>query len=176
MSAGNLSTIPQDFVTEDLIKREIEKEVKKQLDPVYRVQNAVVDTTASLMVDIAYLSDRSDKGNLKQQKKIENLSKIIKFGSLVSGWAGPDSTGISIDVINKAADFLNNSALLHQPDVFPIGRNMIQFEYEKLNGDYLEIEIHNDKYEVFQRVNGNEAERTYLETSAAIRIINDFYS
>ena len=51
--------------------------------------------------------------------------------------------------------------LIHQPKIFPTGRQTIQLEYEKRNGDYLEFELFEEKVVVFNVLSEKETEEEY---------------
>jgi hypothetical protein len=69
-------------------------------------------------------------------------------------------------------------SLYRQPDVFPTGRQSIQFEYEKENGEYLEFEIFHDHIDIFGMDEyDNEREETVFihEKNRINEVIRDFY-
>jgi len=66
---------------------------------------------------------------------------IESYNALENGWDGYDGKAIEQDVINYALVVLDKIPEDKQPQVFPTGRNTIQFEWEKDNGKYLEFEI-----------------------------------
>lgn len=92
---------------------------------------------------------------------MENLEKIESFRNLGDNWNGYGAVKFSDLVIDKAISALY--FLEKQPDVFPTGRNSIQFEYEKPDGDYLEFEIFENSITAFSIISGEENERTVNE-------------
>lgn len=58
-------------------------------------------------------------------------------------------------LITSASKLIRN--LYIQPEIFPTADGTIELEYEKANGDYLEIQISgNGTCEVFKRSSGSE--------------------
>jgi len=82
----------------------------------------------------------------------------------------------SENIIQKALDFINSQLLRFQPNVFPTGRQSVQLEYEKSNGNYLEIEIFDDKCSAYSEIVDKETEYESLSFNEIIKLINEFYS
>lgn len=88
-------------------------------------------------------------------KKNDNMIKLYKFAQLEEGWDGYDAPNFPLELITKCMDVISN--IEKQPDIYPTGRNSIQFEYELANGKYLEFELFDDKIGVyFIKDNGSE--------------------
>ena len=106
----------------------------------------------------------------------ENLKRNIKitesFRNLGDNWNCYGAVKFSDLVIDKAISALY--FLERQPDVFPTGRNSIQFEYEKSNGDYLEFEIFENSITAFSIISGEENERTVNEEEMK-NMVAEFY-
>lgn len=101
----------------------------------------------------------------------EKIKLVEGYGNLKNGWNGYGAEKISKPVIDKAKEILLSIDML--PKIFPTGRNSIQFEYEKNNGDYLEFEIFNDKI-VYLRIIGDQEKEQILElTPQLTSIIKD---
>ena len=66
--------------------------------------------------------------------------------------------------------------LKFQPNIFPTGRQSIQFEYEKANGNYLEIEIFEGNITSFSIISDKETYNDSLTEETMFRMINDFHS
>ena len=76
----------------------------------------------------------------------ENIKKIESFLALEKGWNGYSAEPFEKSLVEKAISLLDK--LPSQPDVFPTGRNSIQFEYH-LKDKYVEIEIFKDTIKLF---------------------------
>lgn len=63
---------------------------------------------------------------------------IDSFGKLPDNWNFNGAEHISINVLTLAKDLV--SKLNHKPDIFPTGRNSVQFEYEN-DEFYFEVEV-----------------------------------
>ena len=105
-------------------------------------------------------------------KNMEKLERMKQFGE---NWNGYGASPISRSVIGKAECLL--PLLFCQPKIFPTACNSIQFEYEKSNGEYLELEVTHDKIAVFQiDVTGNEHEFDVSNTADEInKVVKEFY-
>jgi len=161
----------------------INMEVKKRFAVFADEHNALINTTADKMLDIEDI--RGDVDVLKKQQqdlfqielqKNKNLSILLSFGALSPEWNGANCLPFTFPVLQKAAAFINHKNLRFQPDVFPTGRNSVQFEYEKRNGDYLEIELFENKCSLFIIENGVEKEFENYFIDSAVELINEFQS
>lgn len=68
-----------------------------------------------------------------------NLSLLSEIALLEDNWNNNGATGFSESLINRCRESVKN--LVHQPDIFPTADTSIQFEWEKTQGEYLEIEL-----------------------------------
>lgn len=107
------------------------------------------------------------------QKLQRNIELINSYKNLDDNWNDYGALRFSELVIDNAISTLY--LLRRQPDVFPTGRNSIQFEYEKDNGDYLEFEIFDDHVIAFQATSSEESERQ-VSTKEIIKMVSDFYA
>lgn len=103
----------------------------------------------------------------------DNLILMDSFKNLENNWNGYDALKFSDSVIDTARSAL--CLLDKQPDIFPTGRNSIQFEYEKPNGDYLEFEIAEGCITAFQAISGEEIE-CEVNLSEMRKMVIEFYS
>lgn len=103
----------------------------------------------------------------------ENLKIIDNFKNLKDNWNGYGGLKLSKSVIDNARSALY--FLDRQPDVFPTGRNSIQFEYEKENGDYLEFEIFEDSIVMLQIISDEETERN-IDEKEMKKMVREFYA
>ncbi|MBN2092634.1 hypothetical protein JW964_23640 [candidate division KSB1 bacterium] len=84
-----------------------------------------------------------DKNDLyKLSKNIETLKSFLE---LEENWNYYGAKPFKQELINKCINLVRSSKLKYQPDIFPTGRESIQFEYEEEDGRYLEIEIYDDR-------------------------------
>lgn len=80
---------------------------------------------------------------------MNNLRKLEQISHLENGWNGNKARAFEKDLISKVRGII--TALEIQPEIFPTACDSIQFEYEKTDGAYLEIQINSsDKWEVFE--------------------------
>ena len=89
--------------------------------------------------------------NIGNFQLLQNLERLNEFSLLQKGWNGYDADPPDGIVIHKARQLLWE-LLRYQPEVFPTARNSIQFEYEKIDGGYLEVEIFSDRYGVYGEI------------------------
>ena len=85
-----------------------------------------------------------------------NLSKLKDFLTLSEDWNGSGALPFTQELISLVQALILK--LNPQPEIFPTGRNSIQLEYERENGDYLEFEIFKDHVNCFEILNGKENE------------------
>lgn len=114
--------------------------------------------------------------NILSDTKQKNINTILSFKKFASNWNGNGAEPFSENIIQRAFDFINSPELKFQPNVFPTARQSIQFEYEKSNGDYLEIEIFEDKYSAYSEIDNRETEYASISFNESIKLVNEFYS
>lgn len=102
----------------------------------------------------------------------KNLDIIDSFRNLEYNWNGYGALNFSDSVIDNSRSALY--FLDRQPDIFPTGRNSVQFEYEKLNGDYLEFEIFEDSIIAFQIISDKETE-CEVNVTEMKKMVVEFY-
>jgi hypothetical protein len=103
----------------------------------------------------------------------KNVDLIKDFSKLEDNWDDNGAIKIQNNIINSALSALY--LLKIQPDVFPTGRNSIQFEYEKANGDYLEFEFFEDHITMYSIISDNEFEKNVASTELD-KMVVDFYA
>ena len=106
-------------------------------------------------------------------KHKKNVELINRFEKLNKNWNDYGAPEISKEVIMlaKTAIYL----IRIQPAVFPTGRNSIQFEYEKENGDYLEFEIFENYIMMFSIIANKESEKKIASTELN-EMVENFYA
>ena len=86
--------------------------------------------------------------------------KILEFKTYEDNWNGYDAPPFSEKVISNA---LNLEKYLYykkdelQPEIFPTSCNSLQIEYD-YHSNYLEIEITEDCYSIFEEIDGKQYE------------------
>ncbi len=160
----------------------LKNEIENQLQPILEAQNALIDLSAELSSENDAI--KFEIANLKQvysenyqlKKKIKNINSIHSLKILDTNWNGNNAEPFSDTIIQRALDIINSPSLKFQPDVFPTGRQSIQFEYEKSNGNYLEIEIFEDNYSAYSEIKNEETEFESISLDDIFRLVNEFYS
>lgn len=105
--------------------------------------------------------------------KIDNLRKLDNISLMKNDWNGNGARAFQQEVISKVRGII--TVLSVQPELFPTACETIQLEYEKENGEYLEIEVGADaKAEVFQ-IDASGAEK-YYEIITEAKVINEVVS
>mgnify|MGYP006898482267 CR=1 FL=1 len=164
------------------IKDIVEDEIRNQYTPIRETQNVLINETAAIQVEMNDIKENLRNTisvyfeNIHLKKKLSNLTKILSFKNLSSGWNGEGTEGFSEKLINIALDFINLPNLKYQPIVFPTGRSSIQFEYQKSSGDYLEIEVFEDQITLFSEIDDVITEKEYLTIQEILGDINAFHS
>lgn len=167
---NKVSVLPMIYLFFPTIDLGTKIDYAKRLDTNYsssihnRVENANFSLTSTLNVK------RNDSfiSLLKQNKK-----KLESFKKLETNWNYSNAPVFSESLINKAGDILVN--LDYQPKIFPTGRQSIQFEYEKENGDYLEFELFENKISYLSIIGENELEQD-ISSEEINQLINSFYA
>ena len=108
-------------------------------------------------------------------RKSKNLILVNSLREFKENWNGYDGKGFTKELCDFSADIIKKLDEKDQPKVFPTGRESIQFEYEKENGEYLEFEIYSSKRIEMFRVLENcvEIEKT-IELDELTNTIKDF--
>lgn len=110
------------------------------------------------------------------EEKIYNLRKLEQIAQLEDGWNGSTAKAFEPQLISKIRRMI--TVLEFQPELFPTACDSVQFEYEKEDGSYLEIEINSeDTWEVFEI--DSDGKETYFsviaDIEAIIKVVNSFY-
>lgn len=127
--------------------------------------------------NIQRYSTDSDFDYEQYSKRQENMEKLKSFQALPDNWNDYGARSFDRNLIKKCIDLINSSTLRYQPDIFPTGRNSIQFEYEKSDGSYLEIEIYIDHFVYFYIDSfGCEKESDFAEWEEILKIINEYHA
>lgn len=107
----------------------------------------------------------------------ENIRKLHSFIELPENWNDNGAKPVSLTLVNKCIEFINSPNLNYQPDIFPTARDSVQFEYEKPNGSYLEIEIYENHISyLYIDETGKEIEQEFANWSEALDLIYEFHT
>ena len=104
-------------------------------------------------------------------KSIEKLQSFLKFPD---NWNGYGASHFSEEYLRYVKCLLEQ--IPEKAEVFPIPDGRVQFEFDKDDGAYLELEINSDDtIDVFE-IRADKTEREYIAYSKDIaRIVMDFY-
>jgi hypothetical protein len=105
-------------------------------------------------------------------KMVSNIQKLSTISKLSPNWNGYDAPAFSLSLIDKIKSFLFRLSI--QPSIFPTGRNSIQLEYEKENGDYLEFEVFPEKVIMLKIIGSDEVE-TEIDENQIPQMVDEFY-
>lgn len=103
-----------------------------------------------------------------------SLLRIEEIGRLPDNWNGSGAAAFSRALVGAARALV--CALPVQPAILPTARDSIQMEYERENGDYLELELfEGGRLKVFTYTHDGAAETRDIPASAASKVVCDFY-
>lgn len=105
----------------------------------------------------------------EERNRTKNLYKIQEISQLEYDWNDNGADPFSHNIIDQSKFVI--SSLIRQPELFPTARNSIQLEFENVQGDYLEIEITEVFFEVYQVIGNDECE--YKIPSKDIEKLNE---
>lgn len=109
----------------------------------------------------------------KLEKNIQRLNRIREFED---NWNGYGAHPFAPEFVASVRELIEH--LDRQPEIFPTAQNTIQFEYDKDNGDYLELEIFEDgTVDTFMLLNNGESNENTIENNveAINRLVKIFY-
>ncbi len=113
---------------------------------------------------------------IMNEEKIFNLKKLDQIAYLEDGWNGNTARAFEKQLISMVRGII--TALDVQPELFPTACDSVQFEYEKEDGAYLEIEINSeDAWEVFEVDSDGQEKYSSIEAKveAIVKVVNSFY-
>ena len=105
--------------------------------------------------------------------RLNAINKIGEIHKLEDNWNENGAKRFSDKLILKCYEILFDLAFA--PEIFPVADGSIQFEYEKNDGSYLEIDIFEDEiieYRVYP--NGNEVEQI-IDADKVYEEVKSFY-
>lgn len=115
--------------------------------------------------------------NEKCPKHKSNLEKLESFKDLKYDWNGNGAEPIPETVISECKKIFLLSNLPDSFEFFPTAVKSIQIEFEK-GEDYFEINIYEDRIEVFQSLNKEEKEYKFdiSKKQEVEQLITNFYN
>lgn len=121
------------------------------------------------MPDVAY------KDVYTEHIQGDNMRKLTQIALLKNNWDGYGASPLTRDTIYSAQRLIR--ALHVQPEIFPTAAGSIQIEYEKDNGDYLELQFTGQGFcEAFRHIGGNEEYFSLPDNSCSVNaLVDDFY-
>lgn len=136
-----------------------------------------------LVLPIVYSSTSQTVSDEKAQdlvRNIRNMQKLEKFRSFEKDWNGDQAETFSLELLARVRNVLNSNILPRQPEIFPLADGSIQMEWEKKNGEYLEITTNTSKTWDVLQLDENENEKgdgKIAADSALIgRLVERFYA
>ena len=107
--------------------------------------------------------------------KIANLKRLSDIEALPNNWNNNGADKISENLIKCVRKLL--MILEIQPEIFPTACDAIQLEWDNENGEYLEMEVMEDRINVFQiDSEGGEKQNTIaIDHTIVKEIVRDFY-
>lgn len=108
-------------------------------------------------------------------EKRASLKALADIALLRDNWNGNGAKAFSNDILAHCKALITQ--LNVSPDVYPTAEESIQFEWEKSNGDYLEIEFFEDKKcrKYLERCNGSW-EMDFIELSMVGDLVDSFFA
>ena len=73
----------------------------------------------------------------------ENIKRLKEIENLPDDWNGYGAKRFSKELMKKCRKIVNS--LSHQPEIYPTGRQSVQFQYQLEDESYLEFEIFEEK-------------------------------
>lgn len=113
--------------------------------------------------------------NDERRQQAENRDKLNKIKALQENWDGYGAPTIDATAIENSEELI--SAFCIQPCVYPTARGSVQMEYEKENSDYLEIEIFDDRVEIYTEYADGRSEENAMpvDVDAITKVVESFY-
>ncbi|MFD0825873.1 hypothetical protein ACT8ZR_09360 [Neobacillus sp. M.A.Huq-85] len=137
--------------------------------------NSFVSSTFKYASNNTPTSNISTSVLLEESKKIMNVKKLLTIGKLNEGWNHNGANPFSKNLIKSCENLICD--IIVQPELFPTGRDSIQIEYEKPDGEYLELEIFEDKVNMLMiDSDDNEKEEEFpLNITKINEVVLSFY-
>ena len=133
----------------------------------------------SLIDAEAICNEFKEKLKREAYKYSVNTERLNLMSNFKDNWDGQGAVPFSKEVIEKAKKLIE-TLQFRQPTVVPTTYGSVQIEFEKSNGDYLQINVFNDDYSIFysytdgdngekrgSEIEVNEAINNFLNRNAA---------
>lgn len=91
---------------------------------------------------ISISTTNADGVALMTPDKSSNLNTLVDIALLRDDWNENGAKAFSNELLKRCRELILKLTI--QPDIYPTAEESIQFEWEKPNGDYLEVEIFED--------------------------------
>lgn len=151
------------------------KKIDSAVDDILLISSIGKSSFANNYQHSLKISSNSDFDLDQYIKKQKNIEKLRSFLALEDNWNGYGARPFQNELIDKCINIINSSFIYYQPEIFSTGRNSIQFEYEKADGAYLEIEIYHDRIAILLIDSiGHEFETEDIKLEEVLQIINEF--
>ncbi len=103
-----------------------------------------------------------------------NIAKLRSFLALSQNWNGYDAVPFTPQYLTKAEQLLQ--LIPWRAEVFPIPDGRVQFEFDRTDGAYLEIEVNDDaSLSVFSVMPDNSEQEYDAPDSEITEIVRRFY-
>jgi len=162
---------------------DLELNVKQQLleervKSVEERQKALESTHTEWINDLESKVNFLERESLVKQKERlrKNVDILIEIGQLEDNWNQYGAKKFNQNLIYKCIKIINETDLQYQPEIFPTGRESIQFEYEPDDDHYLEIEIFEDRIKLYIRIDSKIISDNKVELQKVINRVNEFQS
>ncbi len=116
-------------------------------------------------------ADNSMAIEIESGKTSDLIELLLSFATLETGWNGGSALPIPKTVINRSIDLLNE--IDTTPEVFPTGRESIQFEIDFENVA-IEVEVFANRYECLLDVEGSYEEIEFEDQSSTVSHVRKF--
>ena len=113
--------------------------------------------------------------NHADKKQTSNLKKLDVISNLNDNWDGYGAEPLQKKLIALTADLIRK--LYIQPEIFPTADGTIQLEFEKGNGDYLELQFSGKGLCDVFRLRGDNEEyfKSHDDSSSINHLVEEFY-
>ncbi len=122
-----------------------------------------------------YIAMKRLKSAEKNLDIVNNRIILNDIAHLKRNWNDNKANPFPSSLIEKCTNLINQLEV--QPFISPTACGAIQMEYEKENGDYLELEVYSERIEVYQVINNIGHEETLTSSNylnEVNRIVSDF--
>ena len=123
----------------------------------------------------SYIAMKRLKSAEKNLDIVNNRIILNDIAHLKENWNDNKANPLPSSLIEKCTNLITQLEV--QPFISPTACGAIQMEYEKENGDYLELEVYSERIEVYQVINNVEHENTLTSSNylnEVKRIVSDF--